>query len=92
MSDQLIYAMSTKTSFSLERFNDIFRKVYLPGHLQDDELDYDMRRQVIRLLDSLGYCEFDFGRRTVHMCCHPSVWFYCLYKEAIEDSVGSGTC
>ena len=69
MSDQLVYAMSTRTSLSLVQFNDIFKKVYTHGQIYEDELvDIDLRRQTIRSLDSLGYCEFDFPRRTVHMC------------------------
>ena len=69
MYDKLVYAMSTRSSLSLERFKDIFRKVYTPGQTYEDEpTDIDMRRQAIRSLDSLGYCEFDFTGRTVHMC------------------------
>lgn len=69
MSEDLIYAMSTRGSVTLEEFNSLFRMVYAPG-LADhkDSLDIDIRRQFVRLLDSLGYCEFDFIARHVYMC------------------------
>ncbi|OGW79334.1 MAG: hypothetical protein A2Z83_09300 [Omnitrophica bacterium GWA2_52_8] len=69
MSEQLIYAMSTRTELRIEQFNDIFKKVSLPGELDKDEtIDFDVRRHVIRALDALGYCEFDFDDRMVYMC------------------------
>jgi len=69
MSNTLIYAMSTKGSMKLEQFNDLFRHVYLPiGNENEEQIDIDARRQAVRVLDSLGYCEFDFDNRTVFMC------------------------
>lgn len=69
MSNTLVYAMSANASMRLEQFNEIFRHVYLPyGAQKDEQIDVDARQQVIRILDSLGYCEFDFDNRMVHMC------------------------
>lgn len=69
MSNTLIYAMSTRGSMKLDQFNQIFRHVYLPvGNQSEERIDVDARRHAIRILDSLGYCEFDFDSRTVFMC------------------------
>jgi hypothetical protein len=69
MSEKMIYAMSTKGSLGIDQFNEIFRMIYLPGNVDIEEpFDINLRRYFIRLLDSLGYCEFDFNRRMVHMC------------------------
>ncbi|MBL7083772.1 MAG: hypothetical protein ISS41_09105 [Candidatus Aminicenantes bacterium] len=69
MSDTLIYAMSTSGKFKLEQFNDLFRHVSLPASSESEEqIDVNKRQQAVRILDSLGYCEFDFNSRTVYMC------------------------
>lgn len=69
MSDTLIYAMSTRGSMKLEQFNELFRRVYFPSLEQVEEsVEVDVRRQIVRILDSLGYCEFDFDGRVVYMC------------------------
>ncbi len=69
MSDTLIYAMSTRGSMKLDQFNELFRRVYFPSLEQVEEsVAVDVRRQIVRILDSLGYCEFDFDGRTVYMC------------------------
>lgn len=65
MSEQLIYAMSTLGETNLTRFNDIAKRLYAP---EDDE-DYDyVRFQMVRYLEALGYCEFDYDQRRVFMC------------------------
>jgi hypothetical protein len=88
MSEDLIYAMSTRGSVTFEEFNLLFRMVYAPG-LADrkDSMDIDIRRQLIRLLDSLGYCEFDFGARRVYMC-EPS--FVLLPSYGLPKAVFTG--
>ena len=69
MSDMLIYAMSTRGSLNIEQFNELFRFVYFDsGGMDEGDIDIDARRQAIRNLDSLAYCEFDFDRRLVFMC------------------------
>ena len=66
MSEQLIYALSTLGELGLAKFNDIFKRLYLPE--DDKDYDYNMRHQTIRYLESLGYCEFDYDQRRVFMC------------------------
>lgn len=69
MSKKLIYAMSTKGCLRIDEFNEIFKMVYPPDSLDNEvPTDIDIRLQVIRTLDSLGYCEFDFDKRMVYMC------------------------
>ncbi|GAG61844.1 unnamed protein product [marine sediment metagenome] len=69
MSDTLIYAMSTRGKLNLEQFNELFRRVYSPSFKQVEEsVKVDVRRHTVRILDSLGYCEFDFDKRMVYMC------------------------
>lgn len=69
MFEDLIYAMSARGFITIDEFNSLFRTVYAPG-ISDkkDSIDIDIRRQVVRLFDSLGYCEFDFDSRRVCMC------------------------
>jgi hypothetical protein len=69
MSEELVYAMSTRGVILIDEFNSLFRMIYSPGISDKQEsIDIDIRRQVIRLLDSLGFCEFDFETRRVYMC------------------------
>ena len=69
MSNTLIYAMSTTGSLKLEYFNELFRHVYLPVSRDSDKQIYvNARLKAIRILDSLGFCEFDFDNRKVYMC------------------------
>ncbi len=66
MSEQLIYAMSTLGEASIAKFNDIFKRLYLPE--DDEDSYYNTRHQTIRYLEALGYCEFDYDNRVVYMC------------------------
>lgn len=69
MSEDLVYAMSTRGSITVDEFNSLFRMVSAGGiSEEEDSINIDIRRQVIRLLDSLGFCEFDFDARKVFMC------------------------
>lgn len=69
MSNDLIYAMSTSGSMNTDRFSELFRYVYYPQASQNEEqIDINAKQQTVRILDSLGYCEFDFDKRDVHMC------------------------
>ncbi len=69
MSEQLIYALSSLRQVTLERYNELFKMLYLPecGSIKD-ETEINHRVQVSRVLDSLGYLEFDFEARKVFMC------------------------
>jgi hypothetical protein len=69
MSEDLIYAMSTRGNITMDEYNALFKMVYAPGICnRQNSIDVDIRRQLVRLLDSLGYCEFDFDSRKVFMC------------------------
>lgn len=69
MSDTLVYAMSTRGSMKIERFNKLFRHVYFPSiEKAEESFEVDIRRQTMRILDSLGFCEFDFNKRMIYMC------------------------
>lgn len=68
MPNELVYAMSTMGEFGLEKFKRLLDSVNLPSMNIDSAVGIDQRQQVIRTLDSLGYCEFDFGSSMVYMC------------------------
>lgn len=69
MYEKLVYAMSTKGTLKMDQFYQLFRMVYFPSLAENEEIsEIDIRRQIIRILDSLGYCEFDFDSRIVFMC------------------------
>jgi hypothetical protein len=53
----------------LEQFNELFRRTYFRSLEQVEEsVEVNVRRQIVRILDSLGYCEFDFDGRMIYMC------------------------
>ena len=60
--------MSTMGQIRLEEFNEILNSVSISGLQDEDYLMGDFRQYIIRLLDSLGYCEFDFDKRKIFMC------------------------
>jgi len=69
MSEQMIYALSSLGQVSLAQFNEIFKQMYSPGNDFDEEkIEVNYRNQIVRVLDALGYCEFDYARRKVFMC------------------------
>ncbi len=68
MSEELVFAMSTKGELRVEEFYDILNSVFVGGLDEEESVGVDLRREVIRILDSLGYCEFDFKSRRVFMC------------------------
>jgi len=73
-SEHLIYALSAKGEMSMVDFNRLFSLLYSPDEPERDagELDeknYEwLRRDARRLLDMLGYCEFDYERGKVYAC------------------------
>jgi hypothetical protein len=67
MSENLIYAMSTKEKMRLSQFFEYFRASYRDNSSEFHE-SIDLRFQIVRVLDSLGYCEFDFDNSMVYMC------------------------
>lgn len=68
MSNELIYAISSLGEVKLEEFYILLDSVSIGGIPDEDSYGLDFRQHIIRLLDSLGYCEFDFKRRKVFMC------------------------
>lgn len=53
---------------SVDEFYDVFSIVHsLQNGRSSSDLTYE-RNRIIRLLDSLGYCEFDYKRRKVYVC------------------------
>ena len=91
MSNSLVYAMSTRASIKLEQFNEILRHVYLPyGGQYYEQIDVDARQQIIRILDSLGYCEFDFDNRMIYMC-KPSLVLLPVFGLPMALLVGART-
>jgi hypothetical protein len=67
MSEQLIYAMSTNENMKISDFNKYFRETYQSEYPELFE-SLNLRHQMIRTLDSLGYCEFDYDKNMVYMC------------------------
>lgn len=68
MSDQLLNALSSKGEMSTDEFNSIFSTIYL-SQCKQPPLNLNHERNItIRMLDSLGHCEFDFDNRRVYVC------------------------
>lgn len=68
VSDALIYAMSTRGSMPLDQFYDLFSHVYFPANEDSESIRIDDRSRIARILDSLGYCEFNYNQRKIYMC------------------------
>lgn len=69
MSDKLLYAIGSSESTSIKNFDEAFTEFCLKTSSEELGEDYrNIRRKVIRLLDALGYCEFDFMKSKVFPC------------------------
>lgn len=69
MSNSLLYSISSIGSMSMDQYYSYFDTLYGQNAESCDDIDLrGTRNRVIRALDSLGYCEFDFGRRFVNVC------------------------
>ncbi|MDA8056069.1 MAG: hypothetical protein M0Z77_10565 [Thermoplasmatales archaeon] len=68
MSDSLIYSMSVKGNLSLESFYDILSSATLEGEHDEGNVNFGVGKQVLRILESLGYCEYDYNHRKIFMC------------------------
>jgi len=69
MSKQLIYALSSIGQVTFDRYNELFRMLYLPVYgsvTEEDEINH--RNLISRIFDSLGYFETDYKARKVFMC------------------------
>jgi len=67
MSNELIYALSSMGRVSFSRYKGLFKTLYRPES-DEDETEVDHRNLIIRMLDSLGYFEFDPDAGKVFMC------------------------
>ena len=73
MSDFLLQTISTFGNMNIDKFNTAFNGLSQSMRMSNREVDLNyVRRQTIRLLDSLGHCEFDFDNRRV-FACSPSL-------------------
>lgn len=69
MSDFLLQTISTFGNMNIDKFNTAFNGLSQSMRMSNREVDLNyVRRQTIRLLDSLGHCEFDFDNRRVFVC------------------------
>jgi hypothetical protein len=69
MSKQLIYALSSLGEVPLSDYNEFFKTLYLPEcDFPEDETEINYRGQIGRILESLGFVEFDFNKRKVFVC------------------------
>lgn len=71
MSAELLSAMSIAHSLRFDRFSNLLTMVYSSPHLHRPNGHWDainLRQQVIRCFDALGFCEFDHSTAQVHMC------------------------
>lgn len=69
MSKQFVYALSSLGQVSLSQYNELFKTLYIPEYRSvSNETEINHRGQVSRILDSLGYIEFNFDLRKVFVC------------------------
>lgn len=88
MSDKLLYAIGASESKSIKNFDDVFTELCLKTSSEELGEDYrNIRRKVIRLLDALGYCEFDFRKSRVFPC-PPAIVF--LPSGGLQRAVLTG--
>lgn len=73
VSELLLQTISTFGNMNIDKFNNAFNGLSQSMRMSNREIDLNyVRRQTIRLLDSLGHCEFDFDNRRV-FACSPSL-------------------
>lgn len=68
MSEELIFAMSVKGSMGLDSFHELFSSSNFHGEHDEEVLNLGAKIQIARILESLGFCEFDYKKRKVYMC------------------------
>ena len=68
MSDSLIYSMSVKSNLSFDSFYDILSSATLEGEHDEGNTNFGLGKQILQILESLGYCECDYLRRKIFMC------------------------
>lgn len=70
MSNNLLFALTSKGELRIEQFYEIFSSLCISEKvLNTIELSgFNVRSRIIRVLESLGHCEFDFEERKVFVC------------------------
>lgn len=69
MSDLLLAALGTYGEMSIKMFEGVFTELCLKENTHENEEDFkNIRSKAVRLLDAMGYCEFDFEDNKVYPC------------------------
>ncbi|MBP2146119.1 hypothetical protein J2129_001573 [Methanofollis sp. W23] len=69
MSELLLAALGTYGEMSIKKFDEVFTELCLNENAVKNELNIkNLRRKAVRLLDAMGYCEFDFEVNKVYPC------------------------
>ena len=68
MPSDLIYKMSLLGEIKLEQFNELLNEVSI-GEKNGYAINFSsLRSTILRILESLGYCEVDYAKRKIMMC------------------------
>lgn len=68
MSSDLIYKLSLLGEIKLEQFNELLNEVSITEKNGYTINFSSLRQTILRILESLGYCEVDYERRRIMMC------------------------
>lgn len=68
MFDSLIYSMSVKGSMYIDDFYGLLSSVTLEGEYDEENTSFGVAKQILRIIESLGYCECDYTSRKIYMC------------------------
>lgn len=69
VSDLLLTALGATGEMSMRKFDEAFTEICLTeGFVESAEDFRNIRRKAVRLLDALGFCEFDFETNKVYPC------------------------
>lgn len=68
VSNELVYALSTRGELNLKEFYQILNSIMLPVDHDYADIIINPREQVVRALDGLGYCLFDYNLGKVYVC------------------------
>lgn len=68
-AEKLLIAIGAAGKMSIDNFNNLLINVYFEQISKEfGEEYYNNRWEMVRMLDALGYCEFDFDKREVYPC------------------------
>jgi len=70
MPERLLYAISTRGKMSFSNYSDAFASIFSQVYktFPEDISFTQLKFQTLRLLDALGHCDFDYGKRYVYAC------------------------